>query len=48
MELFGFNEYQWLVIAICCGGISIIIGKRVGIGNTLEYMREKGLIDYDD
>ena len=42
MELFGWNEYQWLVIVICAGG------KRVGIGNTLDYMREKGLIDYDD
>ncbi len=48
MELFGWNEYQWLVIAICAGGIMYSVGKRVGIGNTLDYMREKGLIDYDD
>ena len=48
MELFGWNEYQWLVIAICTGGITFSIGKRIGIGNTLDYMRDKGLIEYDD
>jgi hypothetical protein len=48
MELFGFNEYQWLVVAICVAGIFFTVGKRVGISDTLEYLREKGEIDYDD
>ncbi len=48
MELFGFNEYQWLVLCVCSGGIFYAIGRRIGISDTLGYMREKGLIDYDD
>ena len=48
MEIFGFNEYQWLVIAITSGGVFFTIGKRIGISDTLDYMRAKGLIDYDD
>ena len=48
MELFGFNEYQWLVIAICSGGIFFSVGKRIGISDTLDYMRKEGLIDFDD
>ncbi len=48
MEIFGFNEYQWLTIAVCAGGIFFTIGKRIGISDTLDYMRDKGLIDYDD
>ena len=48
MELFGINEYQWLVLAICASGIFYSLGKRVGISDTLDYMREKGHIDFDD
>tara|TARA_B100000579_G_scaffold372146_1_gene335122 strand:+ start:586 stop:732 length:147 start_codon:yes stop_codon:yes gene_type:complete len=48
MELFGFNEYQWLTITICAAGICYTLGKRMGMSNTLDYLRDKGLIDYDD
>ena len=48
MELFGLNEYQWLVIAVCSSGCFYTIGKRIGISDTLDYLREKGQIDYDD
>ena len=48
MELFGFNEYQWLVITVCMFGIGYTLGKRMGISNTLNYLRAKGMIDYDD
>jgi hypothetical protein len=48
MELLGANEFQWLVITVCTGGIFYTIGKRIGISDTLEYLREKGQIDYDD
>tara|TARA_Y100001938_G_scaffold128653_1_gene182642 strand:+ start:573 stop:719 length:147 start_codon:yes stop_codon:yes gene_type:complete len=48
MELFGFNEYQWLTITICTAGIVFSIGKRIGISDTLDYLRDKDLIDYDD
>jgi len=48
MELFGFNEYQWLTITICMAGVSYQIGKKIGISNTLDYLRDKGMIDYDD
>jgi hypothetical protein len=48
MELFGFNEYQWLTIAVCSSGIFYSLGKQTGISNTLEYLRSKDMIDYDD
>lgn len=48
MELFGFNEYQWLTLAICSSGIFYSLGKRIGISNTLEYLRSNDMIDYDD
>ena len=48
MELFGFNEYQWLTIECCVEGIFYNIGRRLGISDTLEYLREQGQIDYDD
>lgn len=48
MELFGFNEYQWLVVAITSGGIFYLVGKRIGISDTLDYLKEQGMIDYDD
>ena len=48
MELFGFNEYQWLVICVASSGIAYTIGKKLGISNTLDFLREKGMIDYDD
>ena len=48
MEVFGFNEYQWLVIAVCSGGIFFSVGKRIGISDTLDYMRKHGHIDFDD
>jgi len=48
MELFGFNEYQWLTVAICASGIFFSIGKKIGISDTLDYLRRQGMIDYDD
>jgi len=48
MELFGFNELQWLVVAVCLSGIFYSVGKRIGISDTLDYLREQGKIDYDD
>ena len=48
MDIFGFSEVQWLVIAICSSGIFYTIGRRVGIGDCLDWMREEGHIDYDD
>jgi len=48
MELFGFNEYQWLTLVICSSGIFYHLGKHIGISNTLEYLRSNGMIDYDD
>ncbi len=48
MELFGFNEYQWLVVTITFAGIFYTVGKRMGISDTLDYLKDKGMIDYDD
>ena len=44
----GLNEAQWLVLVICFGGLMYTVGKHIGIGDALEYMRDKGFIDYDD
>ena len=48
MELFGFNEYQWLTLCVCMAGVAYTVGKRIGISNTLEFLRDKDMIDYDD
>jgi len=45
---FGLNEIQWLVVVICMGGLCYTIGRHIGIADTLDYMRDKGFIDYDD
>lgn len=45
---FGFNEAQWLTLVICSGGLFYTIGKHIGISDALDYMRDKGYIDYDD
>jgi hypothetical protein len=44
----GLNEAQWLTLVICAGGLFFTIGKQIGISDCLDYMREKGFIDYDD
>jgi hypothetical protein len=44
----GLSEAQWLVIVICGGGLMYTIGRHIGIGDALDYMRDKGYIDYDD
>ena len=44
----GLNEAQWLVLVICFGGLMYTVGKHIGIGDALYYMRDKGYIDYDD
>tara|TARA_R100000656_G_scaffold122842_1_gene98780 strand:- start:5482 stop:5625 length:144 start_codon:yes stop_codon:yes gene_type:complete len=42
------NEYQWLVLIVTAGGIMYSWGKHRGISLTLDYMREKGKIDWED
>ena len=44
----GLNEAQWLVLVICFGGLMYTVGKHIGIGDALDYVRDKGYIDYDD
>jgi hypothetical protein len=45
---FGLNEAQWLALVICSGGLFYTIGRHIGIADALDYMRDKGFIDYDD
>jgi hypothetical protein len=48
MEVLGLNEYQWLTLVVCAVGVGYTIGKKIGISRTLDYLREQGMIDYDD
>ena len=48
MDLYGFNEYQWLEIAIASGVSFFSVCNRIGISDTLDYMRKHGHIDFDD
>jgi len=48
MEILGLNEYQWLTLIGCGIGVGYTIGKKIGISRTLDYLREQGMIDYDD
>ena len=41
-------DIAFLLILVGCGYCSYLIGKREGIGITLEYMREQGKIDFED
>lgn len=41
-------DFAFLIVLIGCGYCSYLIGKREGIGITLEYMREQGKIDFED
>ena len=45
---FGFNVIQWLILVICGSGLFYTIGRHIGISDALDYMRDKGYIDYDD
>ena len=46
--IFHFNEAQWLILIVCCGGIFFSVGIRVGINKTLNYLKDEGYIDFDE
>ena len=45
MENIDFAYLIILSVAVCC---SYLAGKKEGIGITLDYMRDKGHIDFED
>lgn len=39
----------WIIFAgLSCGHIMYGYGRRTGIENTLDYLRQRGEIDFDD
>ena len=41
-------DFAFLIILVGCSYTSYFIGKREGIGATLDYMKEQGKIDFED
>jgi hypothetical protein len=41
-------DFAFFIILAGCSYCSYIIGKREGIGATLDYMKEQGKIDFED
>lgn len=49
MENFINNiDLAYLIILVGAAYTSYMIGKKEGIGATLDYMREQGKIDFED
>ena len=44
MELFGFNEWQWLILTINLSGIFFTIGKYICISDTIDYFDDDDLM----
>ena len=39
----------WIIFTgLASGHIMFNVGRRVGLGNTLDYLKQKGDIDFDD
>tara|TARA_B100000963_G_scaffold319539_1_gene301478 strand:+ start:328 stop:477 length:150 start_codon:yes stop_codon:yes gene_type:complete len=41
-------DFAFLIILFGCSYSAYLIGKREGIGATLDYMRDIGKIDFED
>lgn len=41
-------DLAYLIILVGAAYTSYMIGKKEGIGATLDYMREQGKIDFED
>ena len=41
-------DFAFLIILCGCSYSAYIIGKKEGIGATLDYMKEQGKIDFED
>jgi len=42
------NEISEVIFLIMCVGAAYTIGKQIGIQSTVDYLEEKGLIEFDD
>ena len=42
------NEISEVIFLITCVGAVYTIGKQIGIQSTVDYLEEKGLIEFDD
>lgn len=41
-------DFAYLIILSVCAVCSYTLGKKEGIGITLDYMRDQGKIDFED
>ena len=41
-------DLAFIIILVGCSYASFILGRKEGIGATLDYMREQGKIDFED
>ena len=42
------NEISEIIFLIMCIACAYTIGKQIGIRSTVDYLEEKGLIEFDD
>ena len=42
------NDISYGIFLVMCIGCAYTIGKQIGIQTTVDYLEEKGLIEFDD
>ncbi|MDB4345286.1 hypothetical protein OAA32_00605 [bacterium] len=42
------NDISYGIFVVMCVGIAWTLGKQVGIRTTIDYLEDKGLLEFDD
>ena len=42
------NDISYVIFVVMCAGIAWTLGKQVGIRSTIDYLEDKGLLEFDD
>jgi hypothetical protein len=42
------NDISYGIFLVMCTACAYTIGKQIGIQTTVDYLEEKGLIEFDD
>jgi hypothetical protein len=42
------NDISYGIFVVMCVGIAWTLGKQVGIRSTIDYLEDKGLLEFDD
>ena len=43
-----YIDVAYLIILFGCGYTSWVVGKKEGIQNTIDYLEQEGLLEFDD